>query len=385
MCSDSVWERLVGLVYDAALGQRPWEAFTEALAETVGARNTHFLIVQDRGRTHHLLGAARSDPGLQRAYVEHYARVNPYPQHPQANATPGQIHSGEWIPKSEIQRTEFYNDFLVKSGVYPVLVANLLADAQGMAFLATYRPLHGEPFGDSERALLTALLAHARRALHVSGLLGQVETERSRWMSTLDLLDHGLILLGDDGRPLFLNKKAERHLEPEDGLALRLDGLRASYPEDTRALRALIARCLPGATYTASGGHLSLRRPSGRRPLTIVAVPLARGSASQVAFLQAARTPAVLLFVTEPGRSLDAGVPDTLLSAVFDLTPREAQLARLLSRGMPVTEAARQLGVSFHTARVHQRRVYEKVAVHSQAELVCVLDRLRAPLSASQD
>ena len=63
-------------------------------------------------------------------------------------------------------------------------------------------------------------------------------------------------------------------------------------------------------------------------------------------------------------------MPVALLAPLFDLTPREAEVARLLAQGLTVAEAGARLAITFHTARVHQRRIYDKMGVHSQAELV---------------
>jgi DNA-binding CsgD family transcriptional regulator len=50
------------------------------------------------------------------------------------------------------------------------------------------------------------------------------------------------------------------------------------------------------------------------------------------------------------------------------LTPREAEVAALLARGLPNAAVARQLGISPHTARHHTQRVLAKLGVHSRAE-----------------
>jgi DNA-binding CsgD family transcriptional regulator len=371
--------RLVESVYDAAFGQQPWTRFAEELAEVFGSRNTHLLIVREAG--HDLVGAVRSAPEHQRQYVDHFYKVNPYPRHPEAVIAPGRVHSGEWISKAEIMRTEFYNDFLVKAQVYPVLVANLFADADRMGFLATYRPLQAKPFGSTEHALMRALLPHVQRAVGVSDVMERLETERSRWLGSLDLLRHPIILLDDRSRPVLVNRAAGHLLNPEDGLAVSLDGLRASYPQDSRKLAALVASCLPGSAdrLADGGGFVVLRRPSGRRPLVVMGVPVPHRSASRIP-LRAPRAPAALLVVSTPDARAGTNVSPDLLATVFELTPREAEVASGLSRGLSIATVASDLGISFHTARVHQRRVYEKLAVHNQAELVRRLQDIRFPL-----
>ena len=52
----------------------------------------------------------------------------------------------------------------------------------------------------------------------------------------------------------------------------------------------------------------------------------------------------------------------------YGMTPREVEVALLLSEGLSNSALARQLGISPHTARHHTQRVLGKLGVHSRAE-----------------
>jgi DNA-binding NarL/FixJ family response regulator len=60
----------------------------------------------------------------------------------------------------------------------------------------------------------------------------------------------------------------------------------------------------------------------------------------------------------------------------FGLTHRESQVAWLLGRGYRVTNVAHLLGLSEQTVRVHVKRVYRKLQVSGQVELVMSIGRL---------
>lgn len=51
------------------------------------------------------------------------------------------------------------------------------------------------------------------------------------------------------------------------------------------------------------------------------------------------------------------------------LTPREAEIMRLLGRGLGNKEIAHQLGVSVTTVRTHLNKIYEKIGPMSRVEL----------------
>jgi DNA-binding NarL/FixJ family response regulator len=52
------------------------------------------------------------------------------------------------------------------------------------------------------------------------------------------------------------------------------------------------------------------------------------------------------------------------------LTPREAEVLTLLSKGFVSKEIAAKLGVTYETVRDHLKRIYEKLHVHSRGEAV---------------
>ena len=60
----------------------------------------------------------------------------------------------------------------------------------------------------------------------------------------------------------------------------------------------------------------------------------------------------------------------TRLAATQILTPKEAELLNLLSRGYTYSEAAELMRVALSTIQTHVRGIYAKLAVSSKAEAV---------------
>lgn len=374
---------LVGHAYDAGLGQKPWSVLLEALSDALGGQIAH-IVVHDELGCSGLVGAVRSDPAWRLRYLEHYSSINPYLRHPAARHAPGVVHSGEWLTRADLEKTEFYSDFLRRQDVFPVLVGNLFADRRRQGFLATYRKFHGAPFGGEERGVLAALLPHIQRAIQVSGAMEKLAIERSSLAASLDLLERGMVVLDRAGAPVFVNRAARRLLTSDNGLVVTLSGLRASHPADDAALASLLASALRTATGRGlgAGGSLALRRAPSGRPLGLMVAPLPPQAAVALAIEDSRRAPAVIVFVADPEARAAVAVPAALLGPLFELTPRETEVAGLLASGCAVSETASRLGIAFHTARVHQRRIYDKMGVHSQAELVRVFRSISPPFGA---
>ena len=62
-----------------------------------------------------------------------------------------------------------------------------------------------------------------------------------------------------------------------------------------------------------------------------------------------------------------------LITKLYQLTPSEAQFAKLLANGYSITGAAKCLKLTNNSARTYSKRIYSKTGVSSQAELVHLL------------
>lgn len=75
--------------------------------------------------------------------------------------------------------------------------------------------------------------------------------------------------------------------------------------------------------------------------------------------------------ISDPDREVVAD-PD-LLRQALGLTRAEADLARLLARGLSLAEAAHTLGLRRHTVRSRLKDIFGKTGTHRPAELVRLL------------
>ena len=175
----------------------------------------------------------------------------------------------------------------------------------------------------------------------------------------MDCFRIGVIFAGAGGRVLAANRPAHEILSLKDGLEFSSEFLRTALPRETSALRNLIAA-------GRAPVFLSLSRPSGKRPLSVLIRSL-----SQDRDAASTEWPVAVVFVSDPDRRLDvdpAGVKD-----LYGLTPAEAAVASLVGVGRPVLEAARRLGVQTNTVRMQLKQVYAKTGARRQSALVYLI------------
>jgi DNA-binding CsgD family transcriptional regulator len=68
-----------------------------------------------------------------------------------------------------------------------------------------------------------------------------------------------------------------------------------------------------------------------------------------------------------------------LAADMYDLSPAQVRLARLIVDGRDLAAASDALGVSVNTLRTHLQRMFDRTGVRSQAALVRVLLSAEAP------
>ena len=63
------------------------------------------------------------------------------------------------------------------------------------------------------------------------------------------------------------------------------------------------------------------------------------------------------------------------IAARFSLSPREREVLSLLARGRTAAYIGRSLGIAPDTAKTHMRSIYRKMDIHSQQDLIELIER----------
>jgi DNA-binding CsgD family transcriptional regulator len=211
-----------------------------------------------------------------------------------------------------------------------------------------------------------------KRATQIAGRLADAVALERAAMTALDRVDHGVMLVDAQGRVLFANRAAEAIVALKDGLTVAATALRGGTMADTQRLHALIADAARGV----SGGSMRVARPSLAEPLLVLVAPtFSRGP------WPIDSPPAAIVFITDPQRT--PRIELRRLMDLFDLTATEAKVALALADGRGVPETAHALRISPNTVHTHLRRIFRKLAVNRQSELVRVLARSAAIVPGS--
>ena len=272
------------------------------------------------------------------------------------------------LPKSELMRTEYYNEFLRPLDTHSVITIRLAIQGNSTTVLNVVRPARRGAFDGADRDIARHLHPHLIRAFRVASRVSNMDAARGAYEDFLDGSATAVFVVDRNGRLRHANRAASAMIEAGRGLTIRAGVLRSRDPSQTRKLHALIGAAGDPNRETRSGGAMALACPDRAGALSITVTP--------------ARTNRHALFAEEPrvficaiDRSASFAVPDDRLQALFGLSRAEIRIARQLLDGRDARETARALGLSYNTVRAHLARMLAKTGTNRQVELVQLLTR----------
>ena len=357
----SIDPALIECIYEAAALPERWPGVMDAIADMVGAFGA--TIVAQRPGGSAILASPRIASTVADYIAEGWAADTAYAAPLIADQYPGFRAETHYRTIEEIERLPVHRDFLAPRG----LVAGVGTVLHGARDAVVHVALEGLPtHAAAERAvpLLDRLRAPLGRALSLSGQV--IARQEAVTVTALELAGLAAAVVAVDGRLRAVNDLFVQRF----GAAMDTLAGRVRFAD--RFLQAQLERAL--ATLDASAGVRSIAAPATGEsaPFAVHLLPLRRGARDVF------EADGVLMLVAE---AANASAPTAdLLRLLFDLTPAEARMTRLLLEGRTPAEAAARLGITEATARTHLRRVFGKTGVHRQAELIHILSGLGGPV-----
>jgi DNA-binding CsgD family transcriptional regulator len=216
------------------------------------------------------------------------------------------------------------------------------------------------------------LAPHLRRAVDLHRLIASQKMIGDAAQAAFDRWSHATFVLSSVGRVVVMNDAAETLLLRADGLSLGRDGqLRSVDEARTRDLDVAVRKCAAMSSVIDAERRaddldgIALPRPSGAAPLRAMISPLPfLGTPTMSEFAPGT----VLLVIFDAGNV--SRTPVDWMARQFGLTPAEQRLTEAIINGVPLNEAAEQLGIRLSTARTRLKTIQTKTQCHRQVDLV---------------
>ena len=218
---------LIRLIYECAIDAREWPHFVASFSK---ALDDAWVVMglPDAGNRDVIALTHGVEPVWMRRYEEYYFQLDVRARRARPFWKPGGlIRREEVIGDAELEKTEFYHDYLRPQRRF-YSAAALLHQEGSVPSLVDIGHQGLRPVSEAELALLGALVPHLQTAVRLQQRITGLETRLEYASAALDGLRRPLIVTDSSGRIVHMNRRAEALLKSNGGLSAGADGLRAA-------------------------------------------------------------------------------------------------------------------------------------------------------------
>jgi DNA-binding CsgD family transcriptional regulator len=360
---------LVDNVYEAAL--RPGcSARISTLMNTVFKGEMTNLIEQSIFPLDgHVVGHSGQDPFYTDRFNTYFSKKNPWVRRfSNRTAIAEVLLSDSMMSAEEMERTEFYCDYMRKQNLYywMGIMTSFTGDA-GRIFTIS-RGKNIGPYTKEDVSSFNILSPHIVRALQLSHHVADLELKSKGLAESMNQLRDGVVLLSRDRSVLEVNDSAQKILSMSDGLVIRDKQLTAIDKAVNQRIKNALSSLVSQETSLSAptDNVFRISRPSKKAAFIFTAIRLPSTVISTETTLK--QTPTVIVFLNDPDSQLT--LPERFFTQLWQFTKSECQVALMLLNGMEPCDIAQAMFVSKNTIRTHLKRIMDKSGTHRQGEFI---------------
>ncbi len=370
MGAEDRFETVVENLYKAALGDVTWvsaAALINDLIRTSGHSVTYFETGRggERPRIHwsrFFVGTERR-PDLEQSYFSSF--------YPHDEAVPRLlglrdcelVHKSDLYTDREKKKSSAYNQYYRLYNAQDALYMGIDGPEDSEMIMCFVNSIERGGWGHDQIKAIRRLAPHMRQFVRVRRVLADASATSASLADLLDNRQLGLIQLDRGGRILEANDRARDILRKGDGLHDHGGELAARHKEEDGELRRLLAGAVPSLGDQGAGGFVKITRRRAPAPLILEIHPVRHMGA----LIDSRQLGALVLIVDLATRPR---VAPGLVADLLGLTPAESRVAVAVAAGQTVAGAAHEVGCAESTVRTHLKRVYRKLGICKQTELV---------------
>jgi DNA-binding CsgD family transcriptional regulator/PAS domain-containing protein len=351
-------------IYDAAIDDGAWARLPGVLTQAIGGESASLWFGSASGP---VVSAYNHEPLKHRMYAEYYRFVDPWMEAVRERSLFSAVHrSSDLISYRELQKTEFYSDFMLATRTGPVLGSTLKIGAKVCA-LAVYRSTGDSDYSDGQKHRLEQFLPHVGQAVRLRAKFQKEQLSTRLAKDVLKALRSALVVCDQRGIVVYANDAAERLAASEKHFSLGTSGtpIFVRGHEQGGALHALIFDAAQGG----QGGALRVDTLGGPRLFLTISPLLGE---------QQQQTPGRALVTIRSEDKYDLLSP-ACLRGMFGLTIAEAEIALGLLANQSLSQIQARRRVSENTIRSQLARILAKTGTANQRELVRLVTSLSQP------
>jgi transposase len=366
--------QLAALIHESVLEPLPWYSFINKINALLDCRATISVNI------HLWNNIIRPDMNLDTLdeFCEIAQRVWPSYLLKEHLKKPGDLASlTEIYSPAQLEKNDYYKHYL--QGFHHAcyeLAFYISGDTTAPRTISLTRSASQGPFGEHEKTLLQNLLPQLQVGMKTYIRLRQSELSLKALHDAANHLEVATLILDGTGSVINGNKRALDLLK--DRTALRLHNHRITFNSrtDTKMLAQYVEQAIAWRIDPDSNKPLKALRVEYKpdQYLGVLVQPIEIVSLGEPAYVTSIN-PHAIIHINDPANSRPK-----LDEHLIALSIQEARLATILASGSSTEQAAQLMNITLTTARTYLQRVYQKLAVNRQADLVQLISKSVASL-----
>ena len=366
----------INLIYEAVTETSQWQTVLDSIVQSVGARRgllSLFSTVSDASHIFRISGWTPEEIAL---YNDRYAADDPWRIAVARQTEWPVLIDTDICPREVSETSAAYREFYKPKGAAHGMGGGIYTGHAARSVITVTRSLEDGPFGEPERAVLSALIPHLKRAALLHSELASQRAQLATFTAHLDRLPYPFLLTDSARRALYLNAAARQLTVARDGIAIESGRVTLGSLMQDRILEK--AGAGTAGRTDDDFDRIEIPRHSGKRPARLL---IMRASVSGALPWGVSQPSLALQFIDpDSGTAPDAAIVEKL----FSLTPSEARVTVKLAVGRNVEEIAADTRTSVGTIRTHLKRILSKTGTKRQGELISLILRSTSSLPVKQ-
>lgn len=368
---EAYYDQIVAALYDAALTPDLWPATLQDLSSAFGAAAVSIVPLDDP------LAVVVSDElaGARDEYVrDDWWQVDSMMPMLRQMASREFAYASLHYPSRDLTAHDpFYQEFRKPNGMGNAI--SILGRFTSGEVVATSFHLRSdrEDTGHLDERLLASIARHCVKAMELTVRTSLAHSANSTISELAEICDAPVAVLDSRMKVVLASRPLEELLG--DGLIIAGGRLRAARTADQARLEAMLREAMGGQSdrQRRSSDVIAISRRASDAPLILRAYRLP-ARAQDYNDLRTKWRIAALVMVIDPDRPSRQSPEDALKA--LGLTAGEARMAAFVGQGRSPREASDAFAVTEGTARVVLKRIFAKLHLSRQPELVRLVGKL---------
>ena len=365
-------EKAIALLYDAAFKEETLPLASAMIDEVCGSSGSGLVVADQDASGEMLLGMmlvfrrGERSPEWEKRYAQDLYKIDE--RLPRIRRLPHRalVPSASLFSEQERKHSFVFNEMLPLAGAQNGLEARLrLPEGAHITWHLSDPTGRTGEWSSLQIRRIKYLMPHIELFVRVRRALVSANAVGHSHRFLLDNQRIGVIQLDYLGRITAANDMAVRELRSGQALKDNRGQLHARSPDMDRLLQSLISAAIPQLDTHGAGGSLRIPRHLPDPPLIIHVVPVADPDSAM-----RPRSVATLLLFADCGQHMK--LDPAMVAQALGLTLAESKVVALLCQGSTPQSIAQAIGCGIGTVRWHLHRIYAKLGVKGQAELVAL-------------